>query len=150
MPSDDPHPADLLIRELIAHLRSPTEQEIRLITDRIASAPFNQDMQKVSPRLRGRRYSGVTLDAQLPSLTLHWIQHVGIERQWATGTTIDTYVETLHRAARELEARIALYRQWESRDIAAAIVSTRMVLHPHQMGTGTLPNRAVAKSASGK
>lgn len=83
----------------------------------------------------------------MTSLALHFIQHVEIEKQWAAGTTIDAYIESLHRAARNPEARIALYRQWGMRDIAAAIVPTKKVLDSSQIGSGTLPNLLVVYRA---
>jgi len=145
--SDDPHPADLLIHELIARPRPATEQEIRLIIDRIASAPFNRDMQNVPIAQRGLGYRGIIPGAHMTSLALHFIQHVEVERQWATGTTIDAYLESLHRAARDPEVQIALYRQWGMRDIAVAIVPTKRVLDSRQMGPGALPNLLVVYRA---
>lgn len=145
--SDAPHPADLLIHELITRPRPATEQEIRLITGRIADAPFNRDLQKVPVPLRGLDYRGGALGTQMTSLVLHFIQHVEIEKQWATGTTIDGYIESLHRVAREPEAQIALYRQWGTRDIAVIIMPTKKVLNSRQMGSGTLPNLLVVYRA---
>jgi hypothetical protein len=145
--SDGPHPADLLIHALIARPCPATEQEIGLITGRIASAPFNEDMQNVPVLLRGLDYQGVILGTQMTSLALHFIQHVEVEKQWATGTTINAYTDSLHRAVRDPEVRIALYRQWGMRDIAAAIVPTKRVLDSGQMGSGALPNILVVYRA---
>jgi hypothetical protein len=145
--SEEAHPTDQLIRDLIAHPRSATEQEIQLITDRIADAPFNRDLQKVPVPLRGLDYRGGSLGTQLTSVVLHFIQHVEIEKQWAPSTTIEAYIESLHRTARVPEAQIALYRQWGTRDIAAIIVPTEKVLDSRQMGSGTLPNLLVVYGA---
>jgi hypothetical protein len=145
--SDDSHPADLLIHELIARPRPATDQETLLITDRIASAPFNEDMQNVPVPLRSLRYRGVTLGTHTTPLILHFIQHVEIEKQWAAGTTINAFTESLHRAVRDSEVQIALYRQWGMRDITAAIVSTKRVLDSRQMGSGALPNILVVYRA---
>jgi hypothetical protein len=147
MLSDDSHPADLLIHEMIVHPRPATEREIQIITDRIASAPFNEEMHNVPVPLRSLRYRGVTLGTHTTSLALHFIQHVEVEKQWATGTTIDAYTDSLHRAVRDPEVRIALYRQWLMRDIAAAVVPTKRVLDNRQMGSGTLPNLLVVYRA---
>ncbi len=84
--SDDPHPADRLIHDLIAQPRTATEQEIRLITDRIASAPFSPDIQDVPVRDRGRSYLGITLGIQADSLTYHLFRRTVEEKQWAMGT----------------------------------------------------------------
>jgi hypothetical protein len=122
-------------------------RKFRLITGQIADAPFNRALQKVPVPLRGLAYRGGALGTQTTSLVLHFIQHVQVEKQWAADTTIDEYIESLRRVAREPEAQIALYRLWGTRDIAVIIVPTREVLNRRQMGSGTLPKLLVVYRA---
>jgi len=144
---DDPYPADQLIHDLIAHPRPATEEEIRQIADRIASAPFSTESQRVPVLERGFTYRGVQFGTLEDSLTLHFVHHVIMEAQWAEGTTVEAYVRSLHRAAHAPQARIALYRQWGERDIAAIIVPTQDVLDPREAGRGSLPNLLVVYRA---
>ena len=137
---DVSHPADRLIHNLIAHPRSAMEQEIRLIIDRIASAPFNTDIQRVQRDERGRTYQAITLGVQADSLTLHLFRRVVEDSQWAAGTTAEAFVQSLQRAARDAHNRVALYRHWQNRDLAAVIVPTENVLTPEQMGPAAEPN----------
>ncbi len=85
MQTDDEshHLADHLIRDLIAHPCAATTEEIRRITDRIANAPFNKDIQRVPREMRGLTLRGTTLDIQAGSLTVHLFKRVLIERQWS-------------------------------------------------------------------
>ncbi len=138
--SNGPRPADRLIHDLIARPRSATDQEIRLITERIAGAPFNTDIQRVQRDERGRTYQGVTLGAQADSLTLHLFRRVMEDSQWAAGTTADEYVQSLQRAARTAHNRLVIYRHWQDRDLAAVIVPTTNVLAPEQIGAKAEPN----------
>jgi len=123
-----------LIHELISHPRAATDPEIRIITDRIANAPFNTAIQKVPAPERDTEYQGITLGPRVDSLTLHLFRRVIGEGQWAVGTTADTYVRCLQRAARVPYARLVLYQQWGDRDLAGVIVPTSSVLDPQQMG----------------
>jgi hypothetical protein len=145
--SDDSHPADLLIRELIARPRSATEKDVRLIADRVADAPFSMEIQEIPPRERERTYQGITLGKYADSLTRHLFRRI-YEEQWATGTTADAYVRSLHRAVCEPSARIALYQRWGSRDTVAFIVPTRDVLKPRQIGAKAEPNLLVVYEAN--
>ncbi|MDQ6905284.1 MAG: hypothetical protein M3176_00500 [Chloroflexota bacterium] len=140
---DEIHPADWLIHDLIAHPRTATEEETRLITDRIASAPFNPDIQRVQRYERGRKYQAITLGSQADSLTLHLFRRVMGDSQWAAGTMAEDYVQSLQRAARDSRNRLVLYRQWYDRDLAAVIVPTGNVLAPKQIGTKPEPNLLV-------
>src|SRR2546429_6729293 len=105
----DADPADALIREIILTKRTPIESEIAVILGRMASAPFNRRQMKVPRRDRGHTYRGQTLGERADSLTYHLVKRVVIEEQWALGTTPDDYVEDLHRAVRDPQARLAVY-----------------------------------------
>lgn len=146
--SDDPHPANRLIHDLITHPRSANEQEIRLIIDRIASAPFNTEIQDVPVRDRGRSYLGITLGLHAESLMLHLIRRVTGDEQRAIGTTADAYVGSLRRAIRDPNARLALYQQWGMRDMAVAIAPTRGTLEPEQLGPDAEENIIVVYNAT--
>lgn len=146
--SDDSYPADQLIHDLIAHPRAATVEEIRLITERIASAPFNTEIQNVPSRERGQTYRGVRLGKRAASLTLHLVRRVVDDEQWAVGTTADAYVESLRRAIRDPHAHLALYRQWGMRDMAAIIAPTRNALGPEQVGPEAEANIIVVYNAT--
>lgn len=139
---------DQLIHELIARPRAVTGEEIRLITERIASAPFSTEIQDVPVRDRGRSYLGITLGLRADSLTLHLVRRVIGDEQWAIGTTADAYVGSLRRAIRDPNAHLALYRQWGMRDMAVAIAPTHRVLEPEQLGPDAEANILVVYNAT--
>jgi hypothetical protein len=142
------HPADALMHELIARPRAATADEVKQIIDRIATAPFNTDIQRVPPRERSFHYAGKPLGMYSDSLTLHLVRHVHKDRQWARGTTSGEYVDILHAAARDSQAKIALHQQWGTRDVAAVIAPTRMVCDATLLGPKSLPNLLVVYAAN--
>lgn len=110
---------------------------------RIATAPFNMDIQNPHPVERTLTHQGNALGARVDSLTLHLVRRVEAEKQWAVGTTAGEYVGHLHQAAQEDSGHIALFRQWGIRDIVAIIVPTHRVLEMRQRGPKWEPNLVV-------
>jgi hypothetical protein len=134
MQNADRHPADQLIQELIARPRTATADEIGQIINRIASAPFDTEMQRVPRALRGLTYQGITLGAEADALTIHLFKRVLADEQWAVGTDATAYLETLRAAVHTPLARLVLYRQWDTRDIAAVITRTGESVDPDRLG----------------
>lgn len=140
------HPADRLIRELIAAGRDASEAEVARIIERMATARFSEEIRSVKPEERGISYQGVTLGRRVDSLTYHLIKRVVIERQWADGTTARQYVTELHTATREPGALLAVYDR-RGGSLAATITPTANVLPPTRRGARPLPFLLVIYSA---
>ncbi len=142
------HPADGLIHDLIAHPRAATAEESQQIIERIASAPFDMEMQRVPRALRGLTYQGITLGTETDALTIHLFKRVLADEQWAVGTDAAAYLETLRTAAGTPQARLVLYRHWGTRDIAAVIARTDRCIAPEQLGAKREANLIVLYEAN--
>jgi hypothetical protein len=127
------HSADTLIREIILTIRTAGGREVEVILDRMASAPFNSLEMRVPRRDRGHAYQGQTLGDRADSLTYHLVKRVVIEQQWAPGTTSDQYVEDLHRAVRDPQARLAVYA-YGSDFVASTLTSTARAVPSARFG----------------
>lgn len=77
------------------------------------------------------------------SLTLHLVRRVIGEKQWAADTTMEQYIADLHQACRDARGRIALYRQWGTRDVASVIVPTYRVVAAQHLGPKSASNLIV-------
>jgi hypothetical protein len=140
------HPVDRLVRELIASGRAAARDEIAAIVERVASAPFDYHEVRVRVDERGASYRGIVLGARERSLNYHLVKRVAIERQWANGTTTDSYQADLRRAARHPLARLLVYQR-RGGAIAATISSTDRVAPAGYWGPSWLPNLLVIYSA---
>jgi len=132
------HSTDRLIRELVDKERPATEAEIAAIVVRMANAPFDPRTVPVSPALRGLTYAAQTLGAHAPSLDVHLVKRIMVERQWAYGTTAAQYLSDLRRAVRAPKTRVIAYIR-RGGYIVSALSHTASVLTPSRRGTGTLP-----------
>ena len=140
------HPADALIRELIATRRAATSAEIAAIIARLASAPFDERPTRVSIAERGMAYLGHTLGAREDSLQYHLTKRVILEEQWAVGTTTASYLADLRRAIGASTARLTVYER-RGGAIAATITPTDAVLIEDQRGLRSFANLLVVYSA---
>jgi hypothetical protein len=143
----DPHPADQLIRELIASGRAAAPDEIAQILQRMATAPFTSRIVRVPTRERGAAYQGHTLLARAPSLVYHLVKRVAIEEQWASGTTQSEYLSDLGRGIRELSSRLAVYTR-RGDHVAAVVSATNLVVPAVRRGADSLPQLLVVYSAN--
>ncbi|HET7037316.1 MAG TPA: hypothetical protein VFI42_16645 [Thermomicrobiaceae bacterium] len=138
------HPTDLLIRELIATKRAATEAEIDAIIERMATAPFNQQVVRVPTRIRGVSYQGQTLGTQADSLFLHLVRRVVEDQQWALGTTEQEYLADLRAAIRDPAARLLVY---ERQGGPIAVILAPSNVPPSRRGPTALPLFVVVYSA---
>ncbi len=137
-----PHPADRLIRELIATRRTATAAEIAAIIARMASAPFDRRIVPVRVVDRGTEYRGHQLGVREDSLRYHLIKRVAIEEQWADGTTMQSYLSDLRHSILAPAARLLVYER-RGGMIAATITPTDDVLEGARQGSSSLPSLLV-------
>jgi hypothetical protein len=140
------HPADRVIRELIATRRRATAAEVAAIVARMANVPFDGRIVSVRAYERGARYQGHRLGAREDSLRYHLIKRVAIEEQWSDGATIHSYLADLRRAVLAPTARLLVYER-RGGTIAATITPTDDVLEGARQGSRSLPNLLVVYSA---
>jgi hypothetical protein len=108
-PPRSQHPADRLIRDLIATGRDASDDEVRVILDRIATAPFSRNLYKVPVEHRGQLFAGRALGAREPSLRYHLFERVALNGLWSEETTEEDYAADLSRVARSARVSLAIY-----------------------------------------
>jgi hypothetical protein len=125
------HPADQLIRELLATGREATTAEIDQIAERLGTAPFDGRVVPVSLRHRGLAYQGRTLGGREATLWLHLTLRVVYDEQWAPGTTVAEYLSALREAIRAPSARLVIYTRRGGR---IASILTPNAIPAHRLG----------------
>jgi hypothetical protein len=140
------HPADQLIRELIATRRRATAAEVAAIVALMASAPFDERIAHVRVIERGTEYLGRTLGAREDSLFYHLTKRVRLEGQWADGATPESYLSDIRRAILVPTSQLLVYER-RGGPIAATITPTEDVLDGSRRGLSPLPNLLVIYSA---
>jgi hypothetical protein len=139
------HPIDRLIREIIATRRPVLTDEIDRIVDRIATAPFDPQLDvPVRMKHRGLAYMGHVLGSRASSLVYHLVKRVVVERQWAFGTSTAEYLADLREAVRSEGARVVVY---ERRGGNMAAIHTHNRVPQGRLGPGALPWILVVFSA---
>jgi hypothetical protein len=138
-------PVDHLIRAIIETRRRATAPEVEQITERIATAPFENVRIHVPLRLR-LTYQGRVLGNREPSLLVHFVKRTLVEEQWDTATTIDDYILDLRRAALATGAQLLAYTRWGDR-YAATITPTSQAVPDERLGRKACPNLIVVYSA---
>ena len=145
-PHLSPHPVDVLIRQTIAGKRGVREGDIEQLIERMATAPFNPDIVVVPRSMRGLAYRGDTLGGRAPSVPVHLIKRVLVERQWSNGTTVADYVDDLHRGVRHEAARHALFAR-RGGSMCVSIAATDDVVPDESRGPGRESIHVVVYSA---
>jgi hypothetical protein len=138
------HPADRLIRELIRSERTASPDEVREITERLATAPFDPREIAVPRELRGRTYAGRRLANRERAALVHLAQRVLIDAQWMHGTAEAAYLADLAEAVRDPSTGIVLYGR-RGGSIAGALSPNR--LPSFRRGRAVLPWIYVVYSA---
>jgi hypothetical protein len=115
------HPVDQLIRELLASGRRPTDSEIQLVIERIATAPFNDREIPVDADLVGRDYLGQLIPSRAEASFAHLWKRVLVDEQWAGGTTVEEYLADLRASVfgERVQAVIAVIRESPSAGVVA-------------------------------
>jgi hypothetical protein len=140
------HPADQIVRALIASARPATPTEIQQILDRLATAPFDPRALPVPTHLRGVTYQGHTLGSREAAIRIHLVQRVIGDEQWRQGTTAPVYIADIQRAVRAASAQLVIYER-RGGAIAAKLTPTGDVLPVSRQGRRTLPLFFVVYSA---
>jgi hypothetical protein len=140
------HPADQLVRDLVAGWREPAAGDKGTIVGRVASVPFNVAEVRVAPAHRGLIYRGEALGERADSLTYHVAQRVLVDRQWSEETTADQFLDDLRAAARHPEARLAAFVR-RGGHIVTALAPTEDVVPTQRRGALALSVLAVVFSA---
>lgn len=129
------HPADQMIRRLVAAGTTPTTEEWQEITARLASAEFSTRQVGVDRTIRGQVFQGEALGSRAPSITAHLAKRILVEQQWASGTTATEYLNDLRVALQHPSGRVAVYQMDDGRRVLA-------VLAPNEIPTSRLGGEA--------
>lgn len=105
--------ADDIILDLITTGRRATADEVDTIIAHVAQAPFATYLARVPRDLRALLVAlGIHAPARLPSVEWHLLKCIYADQQWPVGTTVDRYVDDLHRAAQHSDVRVWTYRYY--------------------------------------
>lgn len=115
------HPADRLIRDILASGREATWEEAAPIVQRMAEARF-------------------------PTIRAHLRKRVDREDQWAAGTTEAEYLADLRRAIQDTASRLAVYER-RGGHMAAVLAETARIVTGNRQGPASLPLTFVIYSA---
>ena len=89
-----------LILTLIETNRQATDEEMQQIIGHVAQAPFSSRPLKMNRWLRqelaDRGFQGPS--ERLPSVEIHVLKRIHLDRQWPPGTTVAQCVADLHQA----------------------------------------------------
>ncbi len=86
------HPADRMVRRLIALRTQPRTEEMTAIAARLQEAPFASRQVRVDRGLVGQTYLGREISAREDSLFAHLVTRVLKDQQFREGTTAEEYV----------------------------------------------------------
>jgi hypothetical protein len=145
-PSMIQHPASDLIRRIVIGERTPEPGDVEQIITTMAAAPFSMALSHVPARLRVA-YRGTTLSWREPSLMLHLVTRVLVDRQWREGTTVAEYLQDTRSAVLWPGARLAVFERW-GEDFSATISPSAEVVPGRRIGREPLPWLLVVYSAT--
>ena len=140
------HPADQLIRELLATGRPATPTEVDQILERIATVPFDPRILRVPLPLQGVTHLGRTLGTREAALDIHLVQRVIGDEQWPLGTTAAHYLTDIQQAVMAAAARLLVYER-RGGSMAATLTAIEEVLPQARRGSRALPWCFVVYSA---
>lgn len=105
------HPADRMVRRLIALRTQPRTEEMTAIAARLQEAPFASRQVRVDRGLVGHTYLGREISAREDSLFAHLVKRVLGDEQLAYGTTEEEYLAAIRGALHSTESRWWAYER---------------------------------------
>ena len=101
-----------LILTLINTNRQATDEELQQIITRAAQAPFSARPLKINRWLRQELAErGFRVPSErLPSVEIHLLKRIHLDRQWPPGTTVAQFIADLHRAIQHPDVQVWTYR----------------------------------------
>lgn len=124
--------SDELILTLIRTARQATDEEVQQLIAHVAQAPFSARLLKINRWVRQElKARGVQVASdKLPSVEIHLLKRIYLDRQWPPGTTVDRFVSDLHQAVQHSGVRIWTYR-WLSEAFAGFLAPSHVQDVPH-------------------
>lgn len=101
-----------LIHTLISSNRQTTDEELQQLITHVAQAPFSSRPLKINRWLRKELEArGLhTRFEKLPSVEIHLLKRIHLDRQWPPDTTVDQFIADLHQAVQHPDVRVWTYR----------------------------------------
>lgn len=126
------HAIDRLIRQLADDPRAlPTDEQIRQIARRVASAPFNPQFADMLP-VADADYLGRPIAARGPSLFQHLVKRVLINQQWVYGTTADQLLDDFRRTATAPSSRFGVSKRGPASTLIVQAATDQVVSTAHR------------------
>lgn len=106
------HDVDQLLLTLVNLNRQATDEELSQMITHVAQAPFSSRPVKMTRWLRqALEARGVRSPGEkLPSVDIHLLKRLYLDRQWPTGTTVEQFLADLHQAVRHPAVQVWTYR----------------------------------------
>jgi hypothetical protein len=101
-----------LILTLIGSQRQATNEELQQIIAYVAQAQFSSRPLKINRRLRHELevQGGQVPSEPLPSVEIHLLKRIHLDKQWPLGTSVDGFIADLHQAVQHPEVQVWTYR----------------------------------------
>lgn len=101
-----------LILILISTNRQATDEELQQLITHVAQAPFSSRPLKINRWLRQELEArGLQVPSEkLPSVEIHLLKRIHLDRQWPPGTTVDQFIDDLHQAVQHPDVQVWTYR----------------------------------------
>ncbi|HDN79115.1 MAG TPA: hypothetical protein ENG33_01460 [Chloroflexi bacterium] len=103
---------DQLIITLVETGRQASEDELQKIIEYVARAPFASYPVKISKWLREelRKHRFEITQSRMPSIELHLLKRIYVDKQWPPHTTAESFLADLHKAIQHPDVRIWTYK----------------------------------------
>ena len=118
---------DELILTLIRTARQATDEEVQQLVSHVAQAPFSSRLLKINRWLHKElKARGVQFASdKLPSVEIHLLKRIHLDRQWPPGTTVNQFVADLHQAVQHPGVQIWTYH-WLSEAFAGFLAPSHV------------------------
>lgn len=126
---------DQLILTLISINRRATDGELQALLTHVAQAPFSRRPLKINHWLRQELEArGLRVPFEkLPSVEIHLLKRIYLDRQWPPGTPVDQFIADLHQAVQHPDVQVWTYR-WLGEAFAGFLAPSHVqnVLNPEE------------------
>ena len=121
-----------LVLTLIDANRQATHEELQRILTHVAQAPFSARPLKINRWLRHELEArGVRVPSErLPSVEIHLLKRIYLDRQWPPGTSVNQFIADLHQAVQHPQVQAWTYR-WLEEPFAGFLAPSHVQNVPH-------------------
>jgi hypothetical protein len=118
---------DQLILNLIDTNRHATDEELQCLMSHVAQAPFSSRPLRINKWLRQELEArGIQVTSErLPSVEIHLLKRIHLDRQWPPHSTVGQFIADLHQAVQHPDVHVWTYR-WLSEAFAGFLAPSHV------------------------